>query len=192
MKLFIGSSSSEMVSYKYLDDCKKFLDDLFLLKYDLVFGACNKGIMGLSYEAAIKNGSMVVGICPSAYKDDLELIECEGILTSSISERTDRVIEESDVLIFLPGGIGTIYELFTAIESKRSHEFDKPIIIYNSCGYFDKMLEFMDLMYEEKFASSKVKDNYYVCDSSEEVIRYLNEYCNLKGKSSSVKKRKML
>ena len=51
---------------------------------------------------------------------------------TGIIDRTDGLIRESDVLLFLPGGFGSVYELFTAIESKRCHEHDRSIIIYNS------------------------------------------------------------
>ena len=116
MKLFIGCSSSNDIPKDYLFYCLNYLNVL-LEDNDIVFGACNSGLMGLSYNIAKKNDNKVTGICPVSYKDDLLSLDCdEERLTDSISDRTDKVIECADALVFLPGGIGTIYELFNAIE----------------------------------------------------------------------------
>lgn len=176
MKLFIGCSSSNDIPTEYFNDCKVLLEEL-MKENDLVFGACNSGLMGLAYNTTLKANGNITGICPEAYKDDFKTLKCDTeITTKSVSERTDSVILSSDALIFLPGGIGTIYELFTAIESKRCHEFNKPIVIYNSNGYFDKLLEFMDKVYSEKFSSFKDKRNYIVTDSISLILYYINNY----------------
>ena len=177
MNLFIGCSSSSSIPNKYISDCKKYVDELFVENNNLVFGSCSDGLMGVAYKSALENKRDVIGICPEVYKKQLEHVFCTTqILTNTISDRTDKVIEKSDAIIFLPGGIGTVYELFTAIESKRSGEFDKPIVIYNSCGYFDKLFSFLDKIYEENFASFKSSDNYYISSSADDTLRYIKEY----------------
>lgn len=176
MKLFIGCSSSNNIPSEYLSDCKEYLNTL-LVSNDIVFGACSTGLMGISYKTAKANGNKVTGICPKVYKDDLLGLNCdEEELTTSISDRTDKVIANSDALIFLPGGIGTIYELFTAIESKRNHEFDKPIVIYNSHQYFDRLLEFLEVMYQQGFTAEKVKECYHISNSATDTLDYLKKY----------------
>lgn len=180
MKLFIGCSSSNDIPTEYFNDCKVLLEEL-MKENDLVFGACNSGLMGLAYNTTLKANGNITGICPEAYKDDFKTLKCDTeITTKSVSERTDTVISSSDALIFLPGGIGTIYELFTAIESKRCHEFNKPIVIYNSNGYFDKLLEFMNKVYSEKFSGFKDKRNYLVTDSISSILYYINNYKKIK------------
>lgn len=180
MKLFIGCSSSNDIPTEYFNDSKVLLEEL-MKENDLVFGACNSGLMGLAYNTTLKANGNITGICPEAYKDDFKTLKCDTeITTKSVSERTDTVISSSDALIFLPGGIGTIYELFTAIESKRCHEFNKPIVIYNSNGYFDKLLEFMDKVYSEKFSGFKDKRNYLVTDSISSILYYINNYKKIK------------
>lgn len=184
MKLFIGCSSSDEIPQEYFEDCKLLLEEL-MIQNDLVFGACNSGLMGLAYDTTLKANGSITGICPEAYKDDFKELKCNAeITTKSVSERTESVISSSDALIFLPGGIGTIYELFTAIESKRCHEFDKPIVIFNSNGYFDKLLQFMDKVYSEKFSNFKDKRNYLVTDSIPVILEYVNNYKTIKENES--------
>lgn len=176
MKIFVGCSSSNDIPKKYIDDCKKYLNEL-LSNNDLVFGADSHGIMGLSYDAAIKNNNKVIGITPKIFEKELNTLKCtESILTNLINERTNLLIENSDAIVFLPGGIGTIYELFTVIECKRSKEFDKPVVIYNSCNYFDKLLEFLKLLYSEKFTNDNVQNCYHISNSVEDTLEYLESY----------------
>ena len=84
------------------------------------------------------------------------------------------MILESDICLFLPGGIGTINELFLAIESKRSHEFDKPIVIYNSCGFYDELLAFLNKIYQEEFTPSYIQDSYYISSNFNDILNYIN------------------
>ena len=174
MRLFIGCSSSENIDRKYYDDCKLFLEDLFLSEHDLVFGACDRGIMGLSYNIAMNNESDVMGIYPNFYKNSAKNLDCKKIMVDTVNHRTEKAIEESDVLLFLPGGFGTVYELFVSLELRRAYEFCKPIIIYNSCGYFDKLFEFLELCYDDGFASRGMMDYYYVCKDSKDCLDYID------------------
>lgn len=175
MKIFVGCSSSNNIPSQYKDDCKILLNQLFEKDNDLVFGACNLGIMGDSYNSALDNSRQIIGICPEAYKEDFKELKCTTeITTKTVSERTDNIINESDILLFLPGGIGTIYELFTSIESKRCHEHEKTIIIYNSLNYYDKLFSFLDKIYGENFTADYVKQNYFMSNDKEEILSYIN------------------
>lgn len=174
MKIFIGCSSREEIPNKYFNDCNKLIEELFKDNNDLVFGAYNKGIMSMCYRIAKKYNRKVIGITPKIFVSALDELDCDlEIVTNNISRRTEGLIEESNVLLFLPGGIGTIYELFTVIESKRSGEFNKPIIIYNSNNFFNKLLEFIEKLYNEDFTDIKVKECYLVMDNPSDIINYL-------------------
>lgn len=177
MKLFIGCSSSDKLDKIYSDDCNKYLEELFIEDNDLVFGAYNKGLMNLSYEIAKKYKRNIIGITPKIFVDDaMELDYTNLIVTDSISKRTEKLIEESDALIFLPGGVGTIYELFTVLESKRSGEFDKPIIIYNCNNFYNDVLKIIDDSIKNNFTKEDVKNCFYVVRSAKETIEYLSRY----------------
>ena len=176
MKVFVGCSSRDDIPNKYYDNCKILLDKLFNKKYDLVFGACNKGLMGLSYNAALSNGSNITGIYPKAYEDEAKELKGEMISVITVNDRTDKVISEGDILLFLPGGIGTMYELFTAIESKRALEHNKKIIIYNVDGFYDNLLLFLDKMFNEGFISKEDFDNYHVLDEVDKIVDCIDKY----------------
>lgn len=177
MKIFIGCSGSNNIPSIYLQESETFLTKIFESDNDLVFGANNKGIMGLSYRIAQQYNREVIGICPEAYAKDFELIECEQeITTHTIEERTTKLIEYSDAIVFLPGGIGTIYELMAVIESKRSGEFDKPVVIYNINNYFNEFLACLEKVYTENFTTREVENCYYVTTSIDDALMYIQNY----------------
>ncbi len=172
MKIFVGCSSKNEIPDKYKVECTILLEKLFK-DNDLVFGAYDGGLMGISYHETLKNNKNIIGICPDIYKEDFNTLKCtKEIITKNVSQRIDKLIEESDVCLFLPGGMGTINELFMALESKRSHEFDKPIIIYNCCGFFDYLLLFLNKIYEENFTMDYIKNSYFVSDNRDEILNY--------------------
>ena len=175
MLLYVGCSANDDIKEEILKDCEELLDNI-LKENDLIFGACNHGIMGLSYQIAKKNNRKVIGVCPIEYQDSLKEIECdEEIITKQIQESTTRIIDTCDAIIILPGGFGSIYELFTTLYRKICHEHDKKIIIYNSLGYYDDLVSFIENMYNNNFAREKVKDNYFISSNKDEIIDYLKK-----------------
>lgn len=181
MKLFIGCSSYNDIDSKYYKNVENLLEELFKRDNDLCFGACDDGIMGVAYKTALKYKRDIIGIYPNIYENYADKLESKKIPVKTVGERTEKLINESDALIFLPGGYGTLYELFTSIESKRGCEHNKPIIIYNSLGYFDKLLDFIDKMCSDGFAKEDVRNSYYVSDNTMDIVNYLNNYNNIDG-----------
>lgn len=162
-------------SIEYLEEVFKFARE-----FNLVFRAAKSGIMGNALYAARICDKNVMGICPEAYQSDIPNIKeyyhkVNCILTKTVGERTEALFQHSDALLFLPGGIGTIYELFTAIEYKRNGELNKPIVIYNSNNYFDGLLAFLDKMYNESFTNRSVSDCYHISYSAKDTVEYLQE-----------------
>ena len=137
----------------------------------------NNGIMSIAYNMAKVNNRKVTGNAPEIYKDDFKDLDCDKeILTKDVNDRTDELIKNSDILMFMPGGIGTLYELMTAIERKRNKEFDKPIIVCNDTGFFNELLQMLDKIFSEKFTNYKVRDMYNVANDYRDAIDLVNKY----------------
>lgn len=175
VKIFIGASSRDEIDIKYKDNCKKYLKEIFSENNDLVFGADYHSITGISYNVAKKYNREIIGITPKAFKDDIGALDYNELLfTNNISERTYKVVELSDALIFLPGGIGSLYEFFSALEFIRSNEFNKPIVIYNYDNYYNDIINMLNKIYKEKFADNKLF--YHVSYNAKDTLEYINNY----------------
>jgi uncharacterized protein (TIGR00730 family) len=114
----------------------------------LVYGGARVGIMGEIASAVMKNGGRVTGIIPKhlfekevAYTDlpDLRVVD-------SMHERKALMAELSDGFIALPGGYGTIEEIFEAITWAQLGLHFKPCGFLNICGYYDRLMDFLDAM----------------------------------------------
>jgi len=183
MKIGVCCSSSGNIDKRYIESSKRILTQIFEKENDLVFGAMNNGIMGAAYKAAKENNRQVIGIAPEIYKDDFKELECDKeILTKDINSRIDKLTENSDILMFMPGGVGTLHELMTAIERKRSKEFNKPIIVCNDTGFFNELLKMLDKVYTQRFTDyGSMRFNYNVANDSRTVIDLVNKYSNMRN-----------
>ena len=174
MNIFVGCSASNDIPRIYNEKSSELLNKLFSMDYNLVLGACNSGIMKIAHDTAISHNKKVIGVVPKRYEHDFKELKCnKEIVVENIIQRTSKAFDESDILLFLPGGIGSVYELFSAIETKRCHEHKKEIIIYNVNGLYDQLLEFLDRIYEEKFARVDAKKLYFVSNDESKIIEYI-------------------
>lgn len=176
MNLFIGCSMNDKIDEKIKKTSKKLFDEIFK-NNDLVFGACDSGLMGEAYKSALKNKRNIIGISPERYKDDFKNINCnKEIVTSDVSNNMDQIIKESDCLLFINGGYGTMCEFFSSIERKRAGEFDKKIILFNDLNnpYFNLLLDFLKKMKEEGFSTEEQEEHYVVLNTIKEVMNYID------------------
>lgn len=180
MNIFVGCGSKDNGYPWYRDTILKLAHFIADNNHNYVFGGSDKGIMGLIYSivSANKNSKVFVSMC-NAYKDELKKIEYEKlVLCDTVNERKNGYTELSDVLVFIPGGFGTIDEIMAAIESKRAKEHNLPIVIINSCDYFRPLLEMFEKIYNEGFADENVRRLYFVASSANEAIDYLRHISN--------------
>ena len=91
-------------------------------------------------------------------------------------ERKAMLDELSDAVISLAGGFGTLEELAEIIVQKQLGYNNKPIVLLNSLGFYDKLIEFFDNIILRNFAHAETGKLYYVAKSPQEAIDYVNNY----------------
>jgi uncharacterized protein (TIGR00730 family) len=111
----------------------------------LVYGGGKAGLMGVVAQATIEAQGQVVGIIPKALMErEMAFTQCqELIVVDTMHERKRLMAERSDVFMALPGGIGTLEELFEVWTWRQLGYHDKPIGILNTAGYFNQLLAFL-------------------------------------------------
>lgn len=132
--------------------------------YRLVYGGANGGLMEIVARCARENGSPVLGIIT---RHIIELGRSsqqptELITTNNMGDRKRHLIEQGDIIVALPGGIGTIDELFDAITTKMLGSHDKPVIICNTGGLFDPLIQQFDRLRQQGFLRYDRPDLYQV------------------------------
>lgn len=176
MNIFVGCASRDTGNPDY----NRIADEIgeFIVKegHNFVFGGCEYGLMGRIYRKVKQTDSKIYVTIAEAYKDDLKGLQySEAIIKRTVNERKNTFVDISDAMVFLPGGIGTIDEVMTAIETRRNHEHDIPIFIVNISGFFDSLLSMLERIYEESFADEKNRNMYKVCTAFRELEEELKK-----------------
>ena len=125
--------------------------------FKLVYGGGRVGLMGCIADGCISAGGEVIGVIT----DKLVQIEVahEGLdsleITSTMSDRRNRMIEYADLFIALPGGVGTLDELFEVLALKGLEYHQKGVGVLNTYGYYDQLLAFLDHGIKEGFIANE-------------------------------------
>ncbi len=141
----------------------------------IVYGGSSLGSMGSMAEAALQAGGKVIGVLPR-FMDELEwghrtLTELR--LVDDMHERKRVMLELSDAAIALPGGCGTLEELFEAITWKRLGLYFGPIVVVNVNGFFDPCIELLNRCVAEGFLDERHRAMWSVAQDPESVMEAL-------------------
>lgn len=164
MKIFIASSSRKEIDDRYI----KIADDLSkaLANETLVYGASSKSMMGKCYD----NFESVLAYTTKKWQDDIKnLSKAEVKVLDSTFDRLKSIYQESDIFIIMPGGVGSLAELFGLLEENRDSMLYKKIILYNYDHYYDKLLSLLDDMVKGGFAHKLDFKNMIFCDNISDI-----------------------
>ncbi len=119
----------------------------------LVYGGGRSGLMGVVAHATLQAGGRVVGIIPKALVDrELADHDCTELhVVDTMHERKRMMAERADAFLALPGGIGTLEELFEVWTWRQLGYHDKPVGLLNIAGYYDKLLDFLGTSITQQF-----------------------------------------
>lgn len=128
--------------------------------WQLVYGGGRAGLMGVVADAALAAGGRVVGVIPQSLMGrelgHLGLTELHVVDT--MHQRKMMMAERSDAFLALPGGIGTLEELFEVWSWRQLGYHDKPLGLLNVAGYYDRLLEFLALSVQQGFVAKPQTD----------------------------------
>lgn len=140
--------------------------------HTLVYGGGAVGSMGAVADGALAAGGEVIGIQPRFMADlewghrnlaDLQLVD-------SMRERKYRLLKGSDAMVALPGGCGTMDELFEAITLKRLGIYLSPIILLNTRGFYTPLQSFMQHMIDECFMNPEHAAMWQLVEQPEDIL----------------------
>jgi uncharacterized protein (TIGR00730 family) len=145
--------------------------------YGLVFGGGKLGLMGAVASAAIDANGKVVGIIPKGLtaREPVQQELTELFVVTDIIERKRMMMERSDAFVVLPGGLGTLDELFEVWTGKQVGAHNKPIIIANWDGYYHKLLEFLKVSDQHGYLNGDHFTHINVADSVEDIMHLLKK-----------------
>ena len=172
MRICVYAASSSQVHPEFLRAADALGATIAKAGHSMVYGGGSTGLMGAVADGALKNGGEVIGILPKFMADlewghpgltDLQLVE-------DMRERKHRLLSNSDAVIALPGGCGTLEELFEAITLKRLGLYFNPIVLLNTRNYYSALQTFMQQVIDERFMNAEHIAMWSLVDGVEKVI----------------------
>lgn len=139
----------------------------------LIYGGAAIGIMGTLADAVIQHSGEVIGVMPkNLFKKEVghqgitKLIE-----VNDMHERKSTMADYADVFVALPGGFGTLEELFEIITWNQIGIFDKPVIIFNYDGFYNSLIKMIDGAVSAGFIRTENREIFSVAETTEDCFR---------------------
>lgn len=171
MRIAVFCSANDKIDPFFFDCTHELGKYIASHHHDLVYGGCNMGLMECIAKSVKENGGHTIGVVPSMIEEcgKISAYVDECIKVNNLSDRKDKILELSDVLIALPGGIGTLDEIFTVAASATIGYHCKKVILYNIGGYWDKIIDILQDMEENHFIRGNVHNYILSCRSLQEM-----------------------
>ena len=138
----------------------------------LICGGGNKGIMGAVANGVLENGGQVIGIIPElllGWEQQHQGVS-EMIVVENMHIRKRMMYEKCNAAIILPGGFGTLDELFELLTWNQLSIHDKPIYILNTGGYYDLLLQHMQRMMDEEFLYGSLENAFTIVSEPDAIF----------------------
>lgn len=178
--VFCGSSAGSLPEYTL--EARKLGRLMADQQITLVYGGSNVGLMRVIADTVLNCGGKVVGIMPHnliarevAHKGNTEFHVVE-----TMAERKLLMEKLSDAFIAMPGGIGTLDELFEVMSWNQLEMINKPLALFNVKDYWDGMLHFLDHSVNQRFVKPEHRANLIVESDAERLLSELRNYKPLK------------
>lgn len=144
----------------------------------IVYGGGNVGIMGVIADAALAAGGEVIGVIPESLlaKELGHGGVTELHVTRTMHERKQRMVDLSDAFIALPGGFGTLDELFETLTWLQLGFHGKPVGLLNAAGFFDHLLTFLDHMSSTGFLTPKHRSSLITETEPEALLKAIRAF----------------
>jgi len=177
--VYCGSSSGRRP--EYTDAARRLANVLTKRGYGLVYGGASVGIMGEIADEVLSGGGDVIGVIPQALAD--KEVAHRGLtelkIVGTMHERKAIMMELADGIIALPGGLGTLEELFEFLTWSQLGLHKKACGLLNISGYYDKLLSFLDHAVEEQFVTQNHRNILLAEDNPERLLALMDSSHNI-------------
>lgn len=148
----------------------------------LVYGGSNIGLMRAIADACLSEGGHVVGVMPQGLIDrEVAYTELKEFhVVESMSIRKEKMAELSDAFIAMPGGIGTLDEIFEAMSWNQLEIMDKPVALLNTKGFYNQLVSFLEYTVDQRFVRPEHQKNLLVDESPELLLDAIENHVSLK------------
>lgn len=176
MKICMFGASSNALDDIYYKEARELGHEIARAGHTLIYGGSDCGLMRSCAEGVLEAGGKLLGIAPKFFNDaGILSSKCSDfIFTETMSERKQKMEDEADAFIAVPGGIGTYDEFFETMTLKQLRIHSKPLALLNTCDYFSPLLQMLQDCADKGFMRSECLKLFKVCSTPFEAIEYIS------------------
>ena len=183
MNVAILSSSSNNIDVYYNSVARSISHNLANNNFDLVFGGCSTSMMGICYQEFASKGRNIYSFTTEKYTGDIvNLPLARHYVRETTFDLKKSIFENSDLIIALAGGVGTLSEVLSFVEENRSNDKNVPIVIYDENHYFKFLFKQLNFMQDEYFLNDDITKWLTIIHNHDEWVSYMENFINEKGK----------
>ena len=170
-------AASETIDSIYSDAAREFGHWMGENGHTLVYGGASKGLMETTAAAVTDAGGKVVGVVPDILvsRNSVSTLLDEQITVANLSERKDTILDRSDILVALPGGVGTLDEVFHVMAAATIGYHSKQVVFYNVNGFWDSLLALLDEYNRGGFLRGNAYDRFAIVDNLDQLKQIISE-----------------
>ena len=173
--VFCGAQNN--VPQKHLDAGTELGHRMAKNKLGLVYGGGDCGLMGAVANAVLEKDGWATGVFPKNLREIEEEHKhlSEIVITDGMHARKELMYDRSSMFVIMPGGFGTMDEMFEIITWRQIGLHEKPVIIFNHDGYWDHLVALMNNIIEKGFATPETAEIFEVYDNMDDLIARLKQ-----------------
>lgn len=174
-KIGVFCSACDSIDDIYFTTTTEFGEWIGKNNKTLIYGGADLGLMECIAKAVKTNGGKVIGVVPSILEEKGKVSKFVDTIhqTNNLSDRKDFIMEHSDVFVALPGGIGTVDEIFHVMGAATIGYHSKKVILYNVDGFYNEIIEVMETLNKKGFIRRPLNVFYDVANTFEELTGLL-------------------
>lgn len=139
--------------------------------HSIVFGGCDMGLMDCVARAAYEKGGTTIGVVPSKIEENGHVSQYLSveIPCDNLSDRKDLMVSRSDIVIALPGGLGTLDEIFTVVAAATIGYHRKKVVLYNIEGFWNSLIAMLDDLQRKGMVRGDYHEHIVVAESLDDI-----------------------
>ena len=177
-RICVFTGSSPGARPEYAEAARLFGRALVNRGLELVYGGGSVGLMGVVADTVLNNGGVVHGIIPRMlYDKEVGHDGCTKLhIVETMHARKAMMADLSDGFVALPGGMGTLEEIFEVLTWAQLGMHRKPAAFYNELGYYDGLIGFLNHAVEERFLRDAHKNMAYIGSDPDAILDHFSTY----------------
>ncbi len=175
-KIGVFCSASNNIDHVYVERTREFGRWLGQNGKTLVYGGSNQGLMECLAKEVKQNGGRVYGVVPMILEENGRVSELLDVTfrACNLSDRKDTMVAESDIFVALPGGVGTMDEIFHVVAAHSIGYHSKRVILYNINGFYDGLIVVLNQFEALHFTSRPIEQFISVANTLDELKKLLS------------------